>query len=345
MRDAGYQTATLVSNYHLTPKFRYAQGYDEYYFEPSEVDDEKFVRSTFRVLRESEGPAFVWCHLMPVHDYVFASEFGKFTATSFTPFDPNAAQLSRVEQYSHLEAKISYYDSAIVYSDSLVGELFDSIASEEANTILIVTSDDGEEFFEYGGFEHVRTLYIEILHVPFMAWGPGCPKGEITGLTDSIDVLPTLLTSLGIRNLPGEVLLTKGHLTEGTRKSEIFAEQHHWGLFLRFSLLRGGKKLIINRHKETSAETVNFYTDGLGIEEHNRANDADPTDTMDIEALRAGIEAYRARAEAQFTRIVGEPDVIGLSDYDIERLRSLGYVRRATLLNAREEQEALRYCT
>ena len=328
--DAGYRTAAFLSNYHLTPKFGYAQGYDEYSFEPGAVADEKMVRSTTRFLRRSDGPAFGWCHLMSVHDYVFPSTFEKFTATSFTPFDSSAAQLSRVEQYGHLETAIASYDNAIAYADSLVGELFDSIVRYEPNTILIVTSDHGEEFFEHGGFEHVRTLYNELLHVPFVAWGPGVPKTEMAGITDSIDLLPTLLTNLDISmpdNLPGEVLFADGETVEGDRNRSTFAEQHHRGPFVRFSLLRRGKKLIVNQHKVTSAETVEFYTDGVGIEAHNRADDANPTDTTDIEAWRADIEGYRARADAQFAQIVGEAAFTDLSDYDIERLRLLGYVR------------------
>lgn len=195
------------------------------------------------------------------------------------------------------------------------------------NTILIVTSDHGEEFFEHGGFEHVRPLYNELLHVPFVAWGPGVPQAEMTGVTDSLDLLPTLLTNLDIGmtgDLQGEVLFADGHMAERDSTRGTFAEQHHRGPFVRFSLLRGGKKLIINRHKETFAETVEFYPDGVGIEAHNRADEAG---TTDIKALRADIEAYRARAEAQFARIVGESEVTDLSDCDIERLRLLGYVR------------------
>ena len=74
------------------------------------------------------------------------------------------------------------------------------IAARFPDTLLIVTSDHGEEFFDHGGYEHARTLYNEVLWVPCVLWGPGVPRGEVAEVTDSLDLLPTIARRR--RNLP-----------------------------------------------------------------------------------------------------------------------------------------------
>ena len=41
------------------------------------------------------------------------------------------------------------------------------------NTVVVVTSDHGEEFFEHGNCDHVRFLYREIVGVPYILYVPG----------------------------------------------------------------------------------------------------------------------------------------------------------------------------
>ena len=40
------------------------------------------------------------------------------------------------------------------------------------NSLIVFTSDHGEEFWEHGGFEHGHTLYNEVLRVPLIIKPP-----------------------------------------------------------------------------------------------------------------------------------------------------------------------------
>jgi arylsulfatase A-like enzyme len=67
------------------------------------------------------------------------------------------------------------------------------------NTVVAVTSDHGEGFFEHGLFEH-GLLYEENLRVPLIVRGPTrLPAGtRIPGAVHSVDVVPTLLDLLDV---------------------------------------------------------------------------------------------------------------------------------------------------
>jgi arylsulfatase A-like enzyme len=61
------------------------------------------------------------------------------------------------------------------------------------NTIVVLTSDHGEELMDHGEWEHGYTLFEEQIHVPLMIKLPGSDKGgKITEICGLVDILPTL---------------------------------------------------------------------------------------------------------------------------------------------------------
>ena len=63
----------------------------------------------------------------------------------------------------------------------------------EDNTIIVFTSDHGEEFLEHGNFEHGHTVFDELIHIPLVMTGPGVKAGiRIPQVVRQVDILPTL---------------------------------------------------------------------------------------------------------------------------------------------------------
>lgn len=63
-------------------------------------------------------------------------------------------------------------------------------------TLLVITSDHGEEFMEHGGTLHIQ-LYRETLHVPLIFVFPDMRSGaRVPGIAQSVDILPTILDAL-----------------------------------------------------------------------------------------------------------------------------------------------------
>jgi arylsulfatase A-like enzyme len=101
------------------------------------------------------------------------------------------------------------YLNCVRYIDDYLRELVGLLKARNLleNTLLIVLGDHGEEFQEHGGIVHGFALYEEVLHIPMLMRLPQADarRGSIKGLRQQIDVLPTIVESLGLR-LQGQPL-------------------------------------------------------------------------------------------------------------------------------------------
>jgi len=79
------------------------------------------------------------------------------------------------------------YEAAIAYQDSQLQALFDGLRQRGKleNSLVIVTSDHGEEFFEHGLMFHGLSLYRPALQVPLILTGRGIPAGMTVGVPAS----------------------------------------------------------------------------------------------------------------------------------------------------------------
>ncbi|UCH96079.1 MAG: sulfatase [Candidatus Aminicenantes bacterium] len=117
-----------------------------------------------------------------------------------------------------------YYDGSIRYTnDYFLKELIEYLKSLEIydDTIIVILSDHGEEFFEHGRFYHFDGLYEEYIHVPLMFKFTHSQYGGtvFAGNVETIDVFPTLLEALGIplkHTISGKSLL--GLIKRGSKK-------------------------------------------------------------------------------------------------------------------------------
>lgn len=98
------------------------------------------------------------------------------------------------------------YDSRIRELDADVGRLFSVLEKQGLmnKTLLIITSDHGEEFMEHGHIDHGDTLYDEVIHVPLILWIPGSGRKQISSLVQTIDIMPTILELVGV-DIPEQV--------------------------------------------------------------------------------------------------------------------------------------------
>ncbi|MBI5244435.1 MAG: sulfatase-like hydrolase/transferase [Elusimicrobia bacterium] len=93
------------------------------------------------------------------------------------------------------------YDEKILETDSLVGDFLASLDKEaKEKTIIVIFSEHGEMSARHGQFGRAGaargTHYDDILHVPLLIRFPGAPGRRVSGLTQLIDVMPTLLEAL-----------------------------------------------------------------------------------------------------------------------------------------------------
>jgi arylsulfatase A-like enzyme len=99
---------------------------------------------------------------------------------------------------------LNRYDAAIRYIDDELDRVFTTLADRGVldETIVIVTSDHGEEFGERGTWGHGQSVYTELVRVPLvLRYPPSVPRGARIGAAVSLrDVAATLLDLAGIQD-------------------------------------------------------------------------------------------------------------------------------------------------
>jgi arylsulfatase A-like enzyme len=168
-------------------------------------------------------PFFAFLNYYDAHDpYIppqpFADRFAPTTSQShaFTRlvqslWAPKSA--FRQERFSEKQIRINGYDGSIAYLDQQLGALFDELDKRGLllNTLVIVTSDHGEQFGAHGLFKHANSLYRQTLHVPLIMAFPGhIPAGgrvrEAVTLRDLPVTMLELIDLHGDARLPGNSL-------------------------------------------------------------------------------------------------------------------------------------------
>lgn len=154
-------------------------------------------------------PNFVYIHLLPPHEpYNPPAKFYRIIKSS----NYNQLQVEKLKRKYERELnppdkfiKWLYrcYLNNLYYADYLVGKIIETLKSSGFynNSIVIITADHGEAFFEHQKFGHNTTNYEEMLHVPFLLKMPGQRKGKSIKeiALSNIDFAPTLYELLGIK--------------------------------------------------------------------------------------------------------------------------------------------------
>jgi arylsulfatase A-like enzyme len=171
--------------------------------------------------RGPEEPFFLFLHLFDAHDdYVPPPPFDKrFTDPAYAgPIDgrrvtsPDSPVRADMDPRD-LAQLVALYDGELAWVDSQVGRVLDQLDAlgRRDDTLVVLTSDHGEEFFEHGGKTHRAQLFRESVHVPLIAsWPAGLPAGRrVAGPVGIVDVVPTVCALAGVappRGLSGRDL-------------------------------------------------------------------------------------------------------------------------------------------
>ncbi len=118
--------------------------------------------------------------------------------------DPHAGYL-RTPQTKLMEgSEHKAYDGEIAHSDFHIGRLLDYLEKENLldRTLLMITSDHGEEFLDHGDRWHGKYLYTESIRTPMVMSLPKLKNRRVQLPTGSVDMVPTMLAFLGIEADP-----------------------------------------------------------------------------------------------------------------------------------------------
>lgn len=216
LREAGYATGSVVSNYYVDTAHGFAQGIDEMsdHLLPdvapqpaAAVTDEAlaFVR------RHAAEPFYLLAHYMDPHyeyrdqpDLDWDAGYDGWLRGRHLGFDDMVKNRHLMERadLDHLRA---LYDEEIAHTDREIGRLLDALGDDVlANTLVIVVADHGEEFMEHGQLFHTTSLHGELLRVPLVVVPPASWRRDrpvpdrVEGVVETRAIFATVLDVLGI---------------------------------------------------------------------------------------------------------------------------------------------------
>ncbi len=96
---------------------------------------------------------------------------------------------------------IALYDGEVDYDSRHLGKLLAKLKEWGilSRTLVLLTADHGDEFFDHGSLGHGHSLWNELIRVPLLFWYPaGLPGNRVSrNPMNLIDVVPTLMDMLG----------------------------------------------------------------------------------------------------------------------------------------------------
>ena len=335
---SGWRTAAVVSGPYLNHRFGFAQGFDVYDDEtvsfknhPSSHQGSTSSKTHERALELLDGfggdPFFLFLHYWDVHyDYDPPSPFD-------TMFDPDyegdidargferSAAINRDMNPRDLEHVVALYDGEITLVDMFLGRLFDELKRRDLwdETMVIVTADHGDEFFEHNRKGHRKTLYRETLQVPLVIKFPASRwAGErVPAISGVVDITPTILEVAGfagLRESNGRSLLPE--MRGEAEPAVYFADlQGHLGAVMSDPL-----KLVRGRQRGSEINALfDMHADPEEI------NDLAGQRTDDVDTLATLLDRWIISSAALAAKV-------GSGEFEYgaeltEALRSLGYLR------------------
>lgn len=322
----GYRTAFFANNIQLMPERGFSAGFDAYHVLPTGDDEDMLPRVLAWLEEEAEPPFFAWFHFLSPHSpyearplaepFYEAGYEGPFARTTRGQFIVTSeADRKRVEDL---------YTGEVYYADWIFGQLIDRLTKLglRDDTLIVVTSDHGEEFGEHGQYQH-NHVFEEVARIPLLIGHPDL-AGPLRSRrpASNVDLWPTLAGLAGLAApegpLDGYDLL--GEVPDDRVK--IVAAMTH-SVDRQLAVIQGEHKLIVVCAPEFDEMLFDLATDP------GETSDRILDDPPRAEALAAAAEASFGEepCAAMQKAAQGMPIEAGLTDEQIERLRSLGYIQ------------------
>ncbi len=342
LRREGYVTAAELTNCFLTAERGWRRGFDSFRNEDGPELGAILTRADtvttqgLSWLRLNRGrPFFLWLHYLDPHVPYNSPDTprelrAQYPSDWLTRREYWYATMARREEKTkarYQEFCRRMYAEEVRFADRWVGDLLAGI--EEAglwdSSLIVITSDHGEELFDHGGFEHGHTMHEELLRVPLLVkWPAGLEAdAHISQTVGLSNLAATFLHVAGCerpRTVTGEPLPRK----DGLDGEEVYSEGVLHGLE-QVALTTDSYRVIWRPKAGPYPEALRVYD--------RRADPAEQEDLADTAAAADLRERLKRRAAAALEDCrrwkashKQEFHGIDLSDATREKLRTLGYI-------------------
>ncbi len=352
LRNNGYDTAFFnENNFQLFEFFNFAQGFNQY---SSHLSTEELTGSFLSYLTEHQDKRFfAYLHYMTPHQPYKKNKYTEqFVKKDPVFFDNMTYEMLRQSEHNTLveikrlisDEKLrddhrhylqSRYDSEVRLADENIQKIVSALEDQKIlkETVIILTADHGEEFWEHGNYEHGHSLYNELLHVPLMLVGEQFTPTEIADQVQLIDIFPTVLELAKVQ-CDGLVQQGRGlfEVIEGRgQPRDVFAGYTLYGNE-KYCLIHDNIKLIFDTgkmkkstkvfntfFKSSEEESFAFYDIEKDPYEKNKISTAE-TEKKKFSMLKKRLKTFKDNTDQS------QKQEVLIDDSLKKKLSTLGYV-------------------
>lgn len=335
LRNGGYRTRAITTILYLTQIYGFEQGFESLLALGNRAPAERVTDEAIEWLKgHREDRFFLFLHFYDPHtDYTPPPGYVERFDPDYTgPIDgtvPNLLEHQEEMTQEDLANLVARYDGEIAYVDHELGRLFDQIREMglSENSLIVLTSDHGEEFREHGSFGHGFTLYDEQLLVPLLISWPGrLREGHRAKETvQLIDIVPTILDLIGLGDLPGslEGVTLMRHCTGSEPVSALPRDA--------FSQTQLGEKELYSDRVQGAKAIFDATSDDWElynlVSDPGETTNLAATDPERLSAFSSRLDPYIEHARRVRERSQREADKVELDEESVETLKSLGYIQ------------------
>lgn len=227
------------------------------------------------------------------------------------------------------------YDREIRYMDDQVHKMVEYLKAtgQYDDTMIILTSDHGDEFLDHGHISHMLSVYNELIHVPLIISYPAeFPEGmRVENNVSSLDIFQTFYDLFGAPKklavrldgqLSGRSLLPLIYDKESGQKRVIFSTDY---ITRQTAVIYGDRKLIQRKSDCGDKSTLFDLENDFGETRDISADEPELSKMLEERILRSeeAAAAYRKRwLDKVTTRKQTDPDQEKMK----KGLYDLGYI-------------------
>lgn len=345
LKKGGYQTAAIVVNPCTSRKYGFNRGFDLYDdnsiqlaaglgdldLNNNSVSDKvtQYAVKWLKSDRRPDRPFFLHVfYFDPHYDYMPPSPYdGMFTDPDYYG-GQDGSKITTLEgkplTKADKEQIIGLYDGEIRFTDDQIKALIDTLRNMNllTNTLLVITGDHGEEFWDHDSVAHGHTLYDELLRVPLIIDWPKEIKPQVVAKQVSlIDLMPTILDMAGLP-IPSQcrgqslVPLFKPSSNRTFTERPVFSETE--------------SKISLKCIRTPSQKLIEYIKDKT-FEAYDLDNDPFECDDLALMPQYAGFQtvltAYEVwkKQNAEFNATNRPAQTIKIDPQLMKQLKSLGY--------------------
>jgi|Deesub1362B_J571_1020462.scaffolds.fasta_scaffold00891_16 arylsulfatase A-like enzyme len=244
------------------------------------TDGDVILKNLKEWITKQKSPFFAYAHLKDPHEPLippkdFYNYFGMVKKLTKIEYwgnfqRPEKQKGKKFEEFK--ENKLLLYDNTLRYVDHIIKQFYKFLEDKGLTdtTILIITTDHGEEFWDhseleakhfydvrgYAGIGHGHNVFNELIQVPLIITGPDVPRKVENKFISGVDIVPTLLDLLKIQN---NILFDGMNMFKAPKKRIILSENTIHG-YEKKALIYGKLKFIYSE-KDRVAWIFNFKND------------------------------------------------------------------------------------